>query len=67
MWDPIRKGCIANLPVAASVAAFGSVLGVLAVQKNIGFLTLLLMNLSIFAGSAQFVMVDMWVSSLPIL
>jgi branched chain amino acid efflux pump len=62
-----HKGALANLPVAASVAAYGSVLGVLAAQKQISWPVLLLMNLSIFAGSAQFVMVDMWVAPLPIL
>jgi 4-azaleucine resistance transporter AzlC len=62
----LRRGFIANLPVAASVAAYGSVLGVLAAQKGIGWLMLLMMNLSIFAGSAQFVMVDMWVAPLPV-
>ena len=67
MWNQIRRGCVANLPVAASVAAYGSVLGVLAAQKNIGLLTLLIMNLTIFAGSAQFIMVDMWVPPLPIM
>ena len=67
MWNHIRRGCVANLPVAASVAAYGSVLGVLAAQKNIGLLTLLMMNLSIFAGSAQFIMVDMWIQPLPIM
>ena len=60
------KGAVANLPVAASVAAYGSVLGVLAAQKGISWTMLLLMNLSIFAGSAQFVMVEMWVAPLPI-
>jgi len=64
---PIRKGFAANLPVAASVAAYGSVLGVLAAQKSIGWEQLLFMNLSIFAGSAQFVMVDMWNPPLPVL
>jgi len=67
MWNHIRRGCVANLPVAASVAAYGSVLGVLAAQKNIGLLTLLMMNLSIFAGSAQFIMVGMWIQPLPIM
>ena len=62
----LRQGFVANLPIAASVAAYGSVLGVLAAQKGIGWGTLLLMNLSIFAGSAQFVMVDMWLAPLPI-
>ena len=60
------KGAVANLPVAASVAAYGSVLGVLAAQKGLSWTTLLLMNISIFAGSAQFVMVEMWVAPLPI-
>ena len=65
--DQVRRGFIANLPVAASVAAYGSVLGVLASQKGIGWTMLLMMNLSIFAGSAQFVMVDMWVAPLPVI
>jgi predicted branched-subunit amino acid permease len=63
----IRKGAIANLPVGASVAAYGSVLGMLAAQKGLTWLQLLAMNLSVFAGSAQFVMVEMWVPPLPIL
>ncbi|SMC22951.1 4-azaleucine resistance probable transporter AzlC [Desulfacinum hydrothermale DSM 13146] len=62
----VGQGFTANLPVAASVAAYGSVLGVLAVQKGISWVQLLVMNLSVFAGSAQFVMVDMWVPPLPI-
>ena len=62
----LRRGFIANLPVAASVAAYGSVLGVLSAQKGIGWMTLMMMNLSIFAGSAQFVMVDMWLAPLPV-
>lgn len=61
-----RMGFVANLPLAASVAAYGSILGVLASQKQITWLELLAMNLSIFAGSAQFVMVEMWVPPLPI-
>ena len=62
----IRSGMAANLPVAASVIAYGSVLGVLAAQKGVGWGQLLFMNLSIFAGSAQFVMVDMWNPPLPV-
>ena len=67
MIEEIRKGALANLPVGASVAAYGSVLGMLAAQKGITWLQLLIMNLSVFAGSAQFVMVEMWVPPLPIL
>jgi predicted branched-subunit amino acid permease len=67
MIGDIRNGAVANLPVGASVAAYGSVLGMLAAQKGITGLQLLAMNLSIFAGSAQFVMVEMWAPPLPIL
>ncbi len=65
--DAFRRGVVANLPVAASVAAYGSVLGVLAAKQQISWLTLLMMNLTIFAGSAQFVMVEMWLPPLPVL
>ncbi len=63
----LRSGFIANLVVAASVGAYGSVLGLLAVEKGLTWGQLLLMNLSVFAGSAQFVMVDMWLPPLPIM
>ena len=62
----LREGFIANLVVAASVAAYGSVLGLMAAQKGLSWHQLLIMNLSIFAGSAQFVMVDMWLPPLPV-
>lgn len=63
----MQKGAVANLPVGASVAAYGSVLGMLAAQKGVTWIQLLLMNLTIFAGSAQFVMVEMWAPPLPII
>ena len=66
MRDDLRRGAVANLPVAASVAAYGSVLGMLAAQKGLTWGELLAMNLSVFAGSAQFVMVEMWVPPLPV-
>lgn len=62
----LKIGFTANLVVAASVGAYGSVLGLLAAQKGLTWLQLLVMNLSVFAGSAQFVMVDMWFPPLPI-
>ena len=66
-FQQMQKGALANLPVAASVVAYGSVLGVLAAQKDVSWIQLLVMNVSVFAGSAQFVMVDMWAPQLPIL
>lgn len=64
--DQLRAGFTANLVVAASVMAYGSVLGLLAAKKGLSWFQLLTMNLSVFAGSAQFVMVDMWLPPLPI-
>jgi 4-azaleucine resistance transporter AzlC len=66
MIAEMRKGALANLPVGASVAAYGSVLGMLAAQKGLTWVQLLAMNLSVFAGSAQFVMVEMWAPPLPV-
>jgi len=66
MLPQIQKGAVANLPMAASACAYGSVLGVLAAQKDVSWLELLVMNVSVFAGSAQFVMVDMWAPHLPV-
>jgi branched chain amino acid efflux pump len=66
MIEEMRRGAMANLPVGASVAAYGSVLGMLAAQKGLTWIQLLAMNLTVFAGSAQFVMVDMWAPPLPV-
>ncbi|BBO70011.1 hypothetical protein DSCA_39410 [Desulfosarcina alkanivorans] len=66
MIEEMRRGAVANLPVGASVAAYGSVLGMLAAQKGLTWVQLLVMNLSVFAGSAQFVMVEMWAPPLPV-
>ncbi len=64
--NQLGAGFRANFVVAASVGAYGSVLGLMAAQKGLTWYQLLLMNLSVFAGSAQFVMVDMWVPPLPV-
>ncbi|HBA86811.1 MAG TPA: branched-chain amino acid ABC transporter permease [Geobacter sp.] len=61
------RGARANVPVAASAMAYGSVLGVLASQKGLSWLDMMYMNSAVFAGAAQFVMVDMWSGHLPIL
>jgi len=66
MKTDFLRGATANLPMAASVAAYGSVLGVLAAQKGLSWLDLMFMNSAVFAGSAQFVMIDMWKTPLPV-
>ncbi|WP_224984375.1 AzlC family ABC transporter permease [Geomonas agri] len=60
------RGARANVPVAASAMAYGSVLGVLAAQKGLSWLDMMYMNTAVFAGAAQFVMVDMWSNHMPI-
>lgn len=67
MASDMLRGFRAALPIAASVMAYGSVLGVLAAQKGLSWTDMMFMNTAVFAGSAQFVMVDMWSAHLPLL
>jgi 4-azaleucine resistance transporter AzlC len=66
MKREFSEGVFANLPIGVSVFVYSSVLGILSVQKGVALHELVLMNVFIFAGSAQFVMVDMWGSTLNI-
>ncbi len=59
------KGFSATIPVAISVCAYGLVLGVLAYSKGVTFFELLIMDVVIFAGSAQLLMVELWKDPLP--
>jgi 4-azaleucine resistance transporter AzlC len=62
-------GARACLPVAISVAAYGLVWGVLARGAGLSLLETVLMSGLVFAGSAQFVALDLWTAtpaSLPI-
>ncbi len=62
-------GARACIPVAISVAAYGVVWGVLAKQAGLSLLEVVLMSGLVFAGSAQFVALDLWTatpSTLPI-
>ncbi len=67
MRSELLNGAKANIPMAASATAYGSVLGVLASQKGLTWLDMMLMNTAVFAGAAQFVMVDMWAGDLPVI
>lgn len=66
MKSNFLKGFSSTIPVAISVAAYGLVLGVLAYSKGVKFLELLAMDVVTFAGSAQFLMVELWKDPLPI-
>ncbi len=64
--DAIRRGAIACLPLLPSTMIFGAVLGVLATQRGLSLGELLFMSLTVFAGSAQFVSVDLWRETIPV-
>lgn len=62
----IRCGVTTTLPVALSVFAYGMVYGLLTKEAGLSLLEAALSSGIIFAGSAQFVALDMWVHPLPV-
>lgn len=56
LWEGARD----NLGIGVAVTGYGAVFGVLAAGKGISLAAMEAMNLFIFAGAAQFVMVEMW-------
>lgn len=65
MLKQFQRGVFLTLPVALSAAVYGAVLGVIAAGKGVSALQLMLMNVTIFAGTAEFLMVEMW--AMPVL
>lgn len=61
------RGAVANIPLAVSAVTYGGVLGVLSAQKGVTWAEMSAMNVLMFAGSAQFVMVDMWQEPLSVM
>lgn len=60
-------GVLRITPIFVSVIPFGLLLGALAAQKGLSPLEVLIMSATVFAGSAQFVAVDLWREPLPVL
>lgn len=67
MIKSMQRGAVANIPLAVSAITYGGVLGVLSGQQGTSWLEILCMDVLMFAGSAQFVMVEMWQTPLPVL
>lgn len=61
--DQFAAGARACLPVVISVAAYGLVWGVLARGAGLTLLEVVLMSGLVFAGSAQFVALDLWTAT----
>lgn len=65
-YQNVYRGAVANIPLAISGMTYGGVLGVLSAQKGVTWAEMSAMNILMFAGSAQFVMVDMWQAPLSV-
>src|SRR5215469_17083203 len=61
-----RAGIRDCLPAALAVLAYGLVYGVLAHQRGLAPLEVLAMSGLVFSGTAQFVVLDLWTSPLPL-
>lgn len=61
--DQFYAGARACIPVVISVAAYGIVWGVLARGTGLSLLEVVLMSGLVFAGSAQFVALDLWTAT----
>ncbi len=66
MVTDLKNGAAANIPLAMSAIVYGGVLGVLSAQQQVSWAEMMAMNLFMFAGSAQFVAVEMWQAPLPV-
>ena len=64
--ESARQGALRTLPVAFSVFAYGMVYGLLTRQAGLTMAESALSSGLIFAGSSQFVVLDMWSHPLPI-
>ncbi|MBE0496827.1 MAG: AzlC family ABC transporter permease [Campylobacterales bacterium] len=67
MKHDFKNGFVANLPIGFSVAIYGSVCGMLSSQAGVALHEMVLMNVFIFAGSSQFVLVEMWGETLDVM
>lgn len=65
--NPWIRGALANGPLAISAMAYGGVFGVLSGQQGVSWAEMLALDLLLFAGSAQLVLIEMWNAPLPVL
>ena len=66
MKTDLFKGMRANIPLAISAMAYGGVFGVISGNQGVSWAEMLAMNVLLFAGSAQLVMIEMWQSPIPV-
>ena len=61
-FQEFRAGVVTVLPAAVAVIPFGLLLGARAAEKGLSSAEIFLMCATVFAGSAQFVVIDLWTS-----
>jgi len=62
----LMAGFKQSVPIAISTLAYGVVFGILSRQVGISLAESLLMSSFVFAGSAQFVVLELWKTPLPV-
>lgn len=60
-----RAGAVTCLPAVVAVIPFGLLLGARATEKGLTLTEVFLMSATVFAGSAQFVVIDLWTDPAP--
>ncbi|GAD52751.1 branched-chain amino acid transport protein azlC [Halarchaeum acidiphilum MH1-52-1] len=65
-WQGAYRGARRSLPIAAGVFVYGLVFGILARQSPLTTSEAALMSATVFAASAQFVVLGLWTRPLPV-
>jgi len=65
--EGLRAGAAGVAAVAASVFAYGIVFGVLAEQSGLSLVAALVMSATVYAGSAQIVVLQIWSTPVPLM
>ncbi|HET8728201.1 MAG TPA: AzlC family ABC transporter permease [Alphaproteobacteria bacterium] len=63
--EEFRAGFLALLPIAVAIVPFGLVLGANGAAQGLSVLEVVLMSGLVFAGSAQFLAIDLWTDPAP--
>ena len=63
----VRRGFWRVMPISLFVFVFGLAFGVATLQSDMAAVEVMAMSITIFAGTAQFAVLDMWGAQVPIL
>lgn len=66
MTAEFARGFRASVPAGIGVLVYGLVFGVLAAEKGVSAPLLAVMNVAVFSGSAQLILVGMWSGGFPV-